>query len=462
MADHFSSETQQRFAQRLAILSYGRHPNLDEALAELKAAILANQSLADLDKRLSQAEAIADEVEETEKRARWQLNTHVLSLAQSLDLAKIKRIDLDATGASLSHQLEIVAAAVLDANKPPTASQAVRERIQDLLHCLRGYGREALRCEELLDELDKEATAWADILDETVAMTIQVLRSEQVEFEKYLGKLNEQLSEIRKVVHATQAQDSQFAEMEDRFSARLDAHVQRIESRLSEHMSLTELKQEVIENLRGIRADMGEFLTEQRHIRDLLRQQMLSLGNTVTAMADENMRQQRELVATRKNALTDALTGMPNRAAYEETWPSYVANARDNGLVLVVADIDKFKEINDQFGHQAGDRLLQVVAKLLGGGVRKADFVCRYGGEEFVILMSGATIEQAEMAMNKLRQRIKAARLTYKGQRVKVTCSFGIARWQAGEEFSEIFRRADEALYRAKREGRNRVACHPS
>lgn len=458
MPDSHSSEALQRFIHRLTLLNYGRSPMLDTALAELKTAIKEDKSLDVLEALLVNAEEAADEAERAEKKARWQLNAQVLELAQTMDLEELKALELESNDASTSKQLQIVTAALkLSTKNASDAPDAMRGRIQDLLNCMRAYGRETVRCQELLDQLDQDQMNWQPVLDEAIAMAIQLLRAEQAEFEQYLATLNEQLAEIRQVVSSTQTQDAEFNAMENRFSAKLDEHFQRIEDHLAKDLGIEELKTEIVSNLQGIRADMGEFLAEQRLIRQALRDQMVNLGQTVSSMAEENRRQQRELVATKKSALTDALTGMPNRTAYEETWPNYVANANEDGLILVVADIDKFKGINDEFGHQAGDRLLQVVAKLLGDGVRKTDFVCRYGGEEFVILMTGVSLEKSEMVINKLRERVQSARLTYKGRRVNVTCSFGIAKWHPGAEFGEIFSLADKALYQAKRAGRNRV-----
>ncbi|WP_119396177.1 GGDEF domain-containing protein [Salinibius halmophilus] len=459
MTDSLASETLQRFVQRISLLSYGRSAALDTAISALKDAIKADAPMAELDAKLKVAEEAADDTERQEKRARWQLNSQVLEFAQTMDLSQLKQIDLESQDSSLLKQFEIVAAALQHATRNMTRGMPmdVHNRIQDLLHCLRAYGRETIRCQELLEQLNQQPQTWQAILDEAVAMAIQLLRAEQAEFEQYLATLNQQLSEIRQVVSATQSQDEAFSAMEDRFTARIDEHFQRIEDQLAKNLNIDELKVEIVNNLQGIRADMGEFLAQQREIRKTLRDQMVDLGRTVSSMAEENRRQQRELVATKKSAMTDALTGMPNRSAYEETWPSFVANASNDGLVLVVADIDKFKGINDQFGHQAGDRLLQVVAKLLSDGIRKSDFVCRYGGEEFVILMSGITLEQSQTVINKLRERIQSARLTYKGERVTVTCSFGVAKWTQGSEFNDVFNQADEALYKAKRSGRNQV-----
>lgn len=339
MPDSNPSEALKRFLHRLALLNYGRSPLLDAALTELKNAIKEDQSLDAMEALLVNAEQAADEAERHEKKARWQLNAQVLELAQSMDLDELKALELESNDASTSKQLQIVTAALKLAakNSPDNPPDLMRGRIQDLLNCMRAYGRETVRCQELLEQLDQDHASWQPVLDEAIAMAIQLLRAEQAEFEQYLATLNDQLAEIRQVVSSTQTQDAEFNAMENRFSARLDEHFQRIEDHLAQDLGIEELKTEIVSNLQGIRADMGEFLAEQRLIRQALRDQMINLGQTVSSMAEENRRQQRELVATKKSALTDALTGMPNRTAYEETWPNYVANANEDGLILVLS-----------------------------------------------------------------------------------------------------------------------------
>jgi diguanylate cyclase (GGDEF)-like protein len=148
-------------------------------------------------------------------------------------------------------------------------------------------------------------------------------------------------------------------------------------------------------------------------------------------------------------AHADGLTGVPNRRAWDEALIRETAAARGSGLLLVVAiiDLDHFKNFNDTNGHQAGDVLLQEAAAAWSAELRAADLLARYGGEEFGILMTGLPAAEAHAVVDRLRA------VTPRGQ----TFSAGVAEWDGSQRPEELVHRADQALYRAKEAGRDRV-----
>lgn len=157
-----------------------------------------------------------------------------------------------------------------------------------------------------------------------------------------------------------------------------------------------------------------------------------------------------------KMAMTDKLTGLYNRAKIEEEFTDAVELAKrsNNYFGLIIVDIDYFKKVNDRFGHQVGDSVLVQVADVLKKHVRKADFVGRWGGEEFVVLAKGANLEQSFSLAQKLRVAISRYQFEEVGT---MTASFGVSSYRQGDTQSSIFARADEALYSAKAHGRNAV-----
>ena len=148
-------------------------------------------------------------------------------------------------------------------------------------------------------------------------------------------------------------------------------------------------------------------------------------------------------------ARTDELTGLPNRRAWDEELRREAGRAGRLGtsLAVVLLDLDRFKAFNDSHGHQEGDRLLHEAALAWRTALRVTDFIARYGGEEFAVLLPAASHEGGVEVVERLRQ------ATPMGQ----TCSAGIAFWKATDTPEEVVRRADEALYEAKREGRDRA-----
>ncbi|MEF3194294.1 MAG: diguanylate cyclase, partial [Halothiobacillaceae bacterium] len=159
----------------------------------------------------------------------------------------------------------------------------------------------------------------------------------------------------------------------------------------------------------------------------------------------------------RKQATTDQLTGLGNRHLFFELATRYLARAEreGRGICLLVADIDHFKQVNDQYGHATGDKVLRAVGGMLRASTRKGDVVARYGGEEFVILLPNCGAEDALAKAEKIRGGCE--HLDVGGARV--TISIGVACFDPGdpESLDSLFGRADKALYDAKRLGRNRV-----
>jgi diguanylate cyclase (GGDEF)-like protein len=178
----------------------------------------------------------------------------------------------------------------------------------------------------------------------------------------------------------------------------------------------------------------------------------------VLAIARAARYAEREMHAARFNARTDPLTGLPNRAELDSSLPGRIAEAHRSArpLSLMFIDLDLFKRINDRWGHDVGDLCLAQAAEAMRRHVRASDLMARYGGEEFVLVLDGATLEVAVAIAAELRAGVERHGLDIGGKPVGLTVSIGIAELRAGDDAGELLRRADEALYRAKAEGRNR------
>jgi diguanylate cyclase (GGDEF)-like protein len=131
-------------------------------------------------------------------------------------------------------------------------------------------------------------------------------------------------------------------------------------------------------------------------------------------------------------------------------------------LAIVMVDIDFFKKVNDQYGHQAGDFVLKSVGKIMKNTFRKTDLPCRYGGEEFLVILPGTGLSGAVHAADKLRQAVEKERLVFENKHIPVTVSCGVAAFHPSENYSEAIARADQALYHSKESGRNKVSYHNS
>jgi diguanylate cyclase (GGDEF)-like protein len=161
----------------------------------------------------------------------------------------------------------------------------------------------------------------------------------------------------------------------------------------------------------------------------------------------------------KRSSRLDALTGVGNRLAADEALAARLSATPKGAAQLFVAfvDVDHFKQINDSFSHAIGDLVLLTLGDLMRGFLRNRDEVFRYGGEEFVLLMSDAQGSAGQDACERLRLLIEGHDWDRLAPQLRVTASFGVASWQGDVAASELMARADAAMYRAKREGRNRV-----
>ncbi len=184
-----------------------------------------------------------------------------------------------------------------------------------------------------------------------------------------------------------------------------------------------------------------------------------SLKSAVTEYKKTTQSLSVKLEETEAKALVDSLTNVLNRNAYNMKIIQMMRefSQTKNYFCLLVLDIDHFKKFNDNYGHKAGDRVLKSVAASVQDSLRASDLVFRYGGEEFVVVLSGIQEDNALKLAEKIRKDVEKEYFVDKDQKLKVTISLGVACVKEGESEIELFERADKAMYVAKSKGRNRV-----
>jgi diguanylate cyclase (GGDEF)-like protein len=158
-------------------------------------------------------------------------------------------------------------------------------------------------------------------------------------------------------------------------------------------------------------------------------------------------------------ATTDKLTGAASRQVFDIIFDRAVkaAERRTRPLSMINIDIDHFKAINDSYGHQGGDVVIQTVADLIRRNIREADTLCRWGGEEFLLLLDDCSLDDANTRAETIRQAIRDNSIQFGRDQISVTISLGVAQHRPGEALLALISRSDAALYAAKQEGRDRV-----
>ena len=191
-----------------------------------------------------------------------------------------------------------------------------------------------------------------------------------------------------------------------------------------------------------------------------LAESLTSTGQYLQAVESDSEQLREELHKVRLLSLTDEATGLPNRRAFMRRLEDEVERAQRHGapLALAILDLDEFKSINDSYGHAAGDRVLRDYAGQVLSMFRQYDMVARYGGEEFAVLLPNTELEGARSALHKVQARAAALRCEFDGHSLALpTFSAGLTMYLPSESLGTYIGRADHALYRAKRDGRNRI-----
>ncbi|MDX1351852.1 MAG: GGDEF domain-containing protein [Thiomicrorhabdus sp.] len=178
--------------------------------------------------------------------------------------------------------------------------------------------------------------------------------------------------------------------------------------------------------------------------------------------SDEMKKLRQQLVEARAEAMQDELTEVGNRKAFNNALQELMLNAEDSPetLCLILSDIDHFKKFNDTYGHLVGDSVLRYYASIMKKTKADNETICRYGGEEFAILLANSSLEEASARAEVVRSGIESAHLKRKNEDKPIstiTASFGIACFKGNESAEELISRADQALYKAKADGRNRI-----
>lgn len=202
----------------------------------------------------------------------------------------------------------------------------------------------------------------------------------------------------------------------------------------------------------GLAIMLHEIRKRKNELEKRVLERTLALQRSNEALAEANARLNRL-------ASTDHLTGIANRRHFQDIAKRELIRLASSGsdAALIMFDLDHFKRINDCFGHEAGDTVLRRVVHTVQETVRPMDFVGRFGGEEFLILLPDTTCDTALEIAERVRKRIEGMRCRYDGQTIDVTVSVGVAEWDGAATLDDLIRCADDALYRAKGAGRNQV-----
>jgi diguanylate cyclase len=229
---------------------------------------------------------------------------------------------------------------------------------------------------------------------------------------------------------------------------------------VSQSPDLETLKVKALEHIRGLRDHLRAHRSHERQVMEKSQGEITRLRENLSLTRQRMEQVERVSRVLSQEAMTDPLTQAWNKRALSARMEDDLANPAHWPVSLIVFDIDRFKRINDDFGHQAGDRALKAITQQAGQSLRGQDTLFRYAGDEFVILLRKTSLPDARQVAERVRQAADSIKFTYRGDtELKITVSLGVAEARQGESPEALFERADQALLGAKRAGRNRVGA---
>jgi diguanylate cyclase len=311
--------------------------------------------------------------------------------------------------------------------------------------------------QSLLDKLPIDALLTACL--RTISIIINSINRERLSAEQFLLKLNDALASVQQAVVSSLSSSTELKEKMQLLNQQIEQQITHLGAASVQATSLEQLKTLVSDKLAAITGSMRE----KAQLEQLERQHLLSnlayMQQRMNQLETEASSFKKRITEQNFRSLQDALTEIPNRAAFEERYVLEIKRWQryQTPLCIVLADVDHFKTINDNYGHSAGDKTLQVIAKTLKLNLRETDFIARYGGEEFIMLFPETSLAELEVPLNALRDKIRKIAFKFKNVGVPITISIGATQLVATDTSRRAFDRADEALYEAKQAGRDKV-----
>ncbi len=297
------------------------------------------------------------------------------------------------------------------------------------------------------------------LIDGLTELVVDAFNMEQNRFKGFLQQLTNQLQDFDVYFKTSSVHRQESKEDCLRLENGIQDNINQIRNHLDTSTTIEELASKVTQNLDGIGERIQEYRLNERKREKSLEKQVKGLQLKL-AESEQSAEEIKNLLSYQKYRINhDSLTGLPNRESYDE----HILDAfqrwkhTEQEISLAVCDIDRFKRINDTFGHLAGDKVLKKVAELLKSSIRSADFIARVGGEEFVVIFEHTPTKVASSVLEKLRKLVQDCQFFYRDNKVDVTVSFGLTTVQKEDTIESLFMRADNAMYNAKNAGRNRV-----
>ena len=350
-------------------------------------------------------------------------------------------------------------------NKPTTASDhnTARNLLLELMNLVDFPQQLMADADDIRKNLSSMETS-ADLesvlveIASLIQQTQQTLESEIDRLTKFLATLSERLEKLDALLANSITIRDQSIESKDQLKQDFADQVNVLRANIGSNENANEIREIISNRLEKLSVHLSDYLAREDERQQKTTEQTLEMQKMVSALESKTEKLHRDLEQQKEQLHIDPLTKIFNRSGYTSILRESINSFQTSGHIFSIAvfDIDHFKKINDQFGHLAGDKVLMNLARQTTKELRNSDSLCRYGGEEFVIVMPDTNADEAFQVAEKLRQNIENYHFHHGDITVPVTISCGAAQFHKTDNAESIFERADKALYRAKAGGRNR------
>ena len=468
------SQRYSNFVNDLCLALSGVDTELDTLLHKLRGHLQQNASAAVLEPIMQK---LSDAISQHTIRLQTQLKLTNESIRQALasikphdnnSRSKLQRVasEFEQPTMTVSHYLPLMNQLLAlsyqqPAVKTETQVSQYQSQLLDLLSEVEFSGNAADTLRQMKVALQKPQTS-----ETLLAITLKIMRlvfsninDERKSAQHFLKQLNASLESVQSVLGKTIDHSSDYADQRVHLNQKLKNGVSEISACVTDACELYDLKESVGKQLQTLSETLNQHLKLHDEERENFNSNTLEIKQQLRDTEAQVEYYKKELAKQQFRSLQDNLTKLPNRSAFEERlnleFERWVKG--ETQLTIAVIDVDHFKNINDNFGHIAGDKTLQVIAGTLSKALKESGFVCRYGGEEFAIIFCSDDREAYQHIEN-ARGKVATIPFKFKSEDIRITVSAGIAKCQYNEDTPlAVFERADKALYDAKNSGRNKV-----
>ncbi|MDO6488646.1 diguanylate cyclase [Colwellia sp. 6_MG-2023] len=487
------------FINKLSQVSKGVDIKLDNRLAQLRILLTKSAPVSDIELKINEISTLLQQQTTTNKKNISQLHTQFNSAGQSLqkvqglpsDLRRKLRTLLQesqSTKESITQYAPLVSkllafySIALQSKSSVSSSNTAKELTQDISattnatpainsvligkisSCLSKLQLSTQYSKELL-EINKNLlkdTTHDDVLlrfIEIFDVIFADLQHERNSAKHFLNTLSETLTTVQHAVKETLSTCKTAQDTNLKINQKLQGQLLDMAGSVKTALSLEQVKVDINGKIINIAKTLEKKTKLELQNQEELASQLSKMVKKVEAFEEKSKEYESKLAEQKRKSMQDALTKLSNRAAFDEyfTQAMVAFHHKPFNLALAVIDIDDFKSINDNYGHTAGDKTLQVIANTIQKKADKDAFIARYGGEEFVLIYKNHKEDELVKELNFLNKNVSILPFKFKDNKVSITLSIGATHISQEDNIHTAFERADEAMYKAKTQGKNQV-----